>query len=189
MNDPFPDALGQLVPTGGGDPIPLLRPKLLIGRRPDCDIQLQFHNVSSKHCELEFTNGYWHVRDLNSTNGIKVNGVRQDTKFLLPNDELSIAKHGYQIVYQPQTSEPPPMEEDVFSMSLMEKAGLEQRRPKRKPRSNDSTAQHPSPVARSNDSTAEFPAQAEKKSKSTPPGGSSIQTEEDEDKILDWLSE
>ena len=56
--------LGRLIPTGGGDEIPLLKPKLLVGRRDSCDICLQFSNISSRHCELEFINGYWQVTDL-----------------------------------------------------------------------------------------------------------------------------
>ena len=67
--------LGQLIPCGGGDAIPLTGPKLLVGRRSSCDIKLDFQNVSSHHCEFELKEGYWHIRDLGSSNGIKVNGV------------------------------------------------------------------------------------------------------------------
>ena len=125
--------LGELNPCGGGDPIPLLSEVLLIGRRSKCDITLQFPNISSHHCRLEFLNGYWRVRDMNSRNGIKVNGDRCDMKWLLPGDRLSIAKHDYEINYTPQSDEPPPEEENPFEMSLMEKAGLVKRekRPER----------------------------------------------------------
>jgi adenylate cyclase len=116
--------LGQLVPRGGGDPIPLLKHRLVIGRRESCDIVLEFPNVSSEHCSLEVQNGYWLVRDLRSRNGIKVNGERTDSKFLLPGDELSIAKHRFQISYQPDADAPPPQEEDPFAIGLLEKAGL-----------------------------------------------------------------
>ena len=125
--------LGELNPCGGGDAIPLLSEVLLIGRRSKCDITLQFPNISSHHCQLEFINGYWRVRDMNSRNGIKVNGDRCDMKWLLPGDRLSIAKHDYEINYTPQSDEPPPEEENPFEMSLMEKAGLVKRekRPER----------------------------------------------------------
>ena len=116
---------GELVPCGGGDPIPLLKPTLRIGRSGSNDIALQFPNVSSRHCELSFQNGYWHVRDLGSSNGIKVNGMRCDEKFLHPGDELSVAKHRYEVVYTADPSAPPPEEEDPFAKSLMEKAGLD----------------------------------------------------------------
>ncbi|MBX3443807.1 MAG: FHA domain-containing protein [Planctomyces sp.] len=116
--------LGQLVPCGGGDPIPLFKQRLVIGRRENCDIVLEYPNISSQHCALELQNGYWHVRDLRSRNGIKVNGERTDSKFLLPGDELSIAKHRFEIEYQPAADAPPPPEENPFELSLLEKAGL-----------------------------------------------------------------
>lgn len=125
--------LGQLTPCGGGDPIPLLKEKLVVGRRSKCDIALRFPNVSSQHCELEFTEGYWIIRDLGSRNGIKVNDERCQSKWLMPGDIVSVAKHRYEISYTPQGNGPPPEEEDPFAMSLMEKAGLSggERRPRR----------------------------------------------------------
>ena len=120
--------LGQLVPRGGGDPIPLPKANLVIGRRDGCDIVLEYPNISSHHCQLELQNGYWHVRDLRSRNGIKVNGERVDAKFLLPGDVLAIAKHHFSIEYQPQADAPPPVDESPFAMSLLEKAGLEAKR-------------------------------------------------------------
>ncbi|MBL8850350.1 MAG: FHA domain-containing protein [Planctomycetaceae bacterium] len=119
--------LGELVPCGGGDPIPLLKGKLLVGRMRDCDIVLGFANISGKHCQLELLNGYWYVRDLRSRNGIQVNGMRCDSKFLLPGDELSIAKHRYEVTYEPAAGAPPPEEENPFALSLLEKAGLMRR--------------------------------------------------------------
>jgi adenylate cyclase len=117
--------LGQLIPCGGGDAIPLLAPKLLVGRRSSCDIKLDFQNVSSHHCEFELKEGYWHIRDLNSSNGIKVNGERCLTKVLTPGDEVQIARHRFRIEYHVTGSAPVPDDENPFAQSLMEKAGLE----------------------------------------------------------------
>ena len=129
--------LGELVPFGGGDPIPLLKPRLAIGRRSSCDIVLEFPNVSSQHCELRLENGYWRIQDLGSRNGVKVNGERVDSRWLQPGDELSIAKHRYEIQYTPTGNSPPPEDagENPFGRSLLEKAGLvrPERRPERRP--------------------------------------------------------
>ena len=129
------EQLGELVPVGGGDPIPLTREVMTIGRRESCDICLKFQNVSSTHCELSYQEGYWLVKDLGSTNGIKVNGVRTTRKALQPGDEVGIATHRYTIQYTPplggKLAEALAEEEDVFSQSLMEKAGLE--KPKNRP--------------------------------------------------------
>jgi adenylate cyclase len=122
--------LGQLVPCGGGDVIPLQAKKLLVGRRSHCDIKLDFPNVSSHHCELELKDGYWFVRDLGSANGLKVNGERCSDSVLMPGDELSIAKHAFRVEYEVHAGAEVPESENPFARSLMEKAGLEVRRPK-----------------------------------------------------------
>lgn len=116
---------GELLPIGGGDPISLDQKKLLIGRRSHCDICLRFNNVSSHHCELEFRKGYWHLRDLGSSNGTKVNGVRIETKCLLPGDEVMVSKHGFHIHYDVDPDAEMPEDESPMQMSLMEKAGLD----------------------------------------------------------------
>lgn len=109
---------------GGGDPIPLLEEQLLVGRRESCQITLPYPNVSAHHCQLEIVNGYWHVRDLNSSNGTKVNGERVIERFLQPGDTIAIAKHRFEISYTPDPSLPPPEERDPFAIGLLEKAGL-----------------------------------------------------------------
>jgi adenylate cyclase len=125
-------ANGELVPAGGGDNIPLIRDVLLIGRRETCDICLRFHNVSGIHAELAFRNGYWYVKDRNSTNGIKVNGVRIQEKLLHPRDRITIGKRHYTILYELPVDAigklEEDQEEDVMSQSLLEKAGLEKMR-------------------------------------------------------------
>lgn len=126
--------LGQLIPKGGGDPIPLMKKSLLIGRVESCDIVLRFPNVSSKHCNLSLDGGYWYVTDLDSSNGTKVNGVRILRKRLDPGDELTVAKHQYTMDYSPVdvgAMGPPPPEDDeraqIMGASLLQRAGLQRR--------------------------------------------------------------
>jgi pSer/pThr/pTyr-binding forkhead associated (FHA) protein len=102
---------GQLIPRHG-DPIPLWQDFLVLGRRESCDIPLRFPNVSQEHAQLVFHKGYWYIRDLNSTNGIKVNGCRVIIKQLWPNDEITIGKRGYRISYSPPRSRPDDGTED-----------------------------------------------------------------------------
>jgi adenylate cyclase len=133
------DPHGTLTPLGGGDPIPLLREKLVLGRRESCDIPLRFPNVSGVHCQLTFREGYWHIRDMGSTNGIKVNQIRVQEKYLHPNDEITIAKRRFKIDYQLMAGQPQVgeiEEEDVMSQPLLEKAGLAQPRPQPPPVDN-----------------------------------------------------
>lgn len=139
------EILGELVPCGGGDTIPLMKPKLLIGRRNTCDISLRFPNVSSHHCELEMINGYWQIQDLSSRNGIKVNGVRCDKKWLMPGDVVSIAKHRYEVAYEPLGDAPPPDDGDPFAVGLLEKAGLVSRKPAEQEMISDRHRRGPKP--------------------------------------------
>jgi len=122
--------LGELVPLGGGDTIPLLKKNLLVGRRESCDIVLRFANVSAHHCQLVVRGGYWFVKDLKSRNGVKVNSNRVSTeKRLDPGDVLAVARHKYEIHYSPidlGAMGPPPTDsmEDVMATSLLERSGL-----------------------------------------------------------------
>jgi adenylate cyclase len=127
---------GELVPVGGGDPIPLLKKWLRVGRRESCDIVLRFANVSAHHCLLMVEEGYWFVKDLSSRNGVKVNDMRlrgEQRKRIDPNDVISIAKHKYELKYSPAelgAVGPPPSDdrpEDFLGQSLLERAGLQRR--------------------------------------------------------------
>jgi hypothetical protein len=46
----------------------------VLGRSRECDVVLDDANVSRRHAELRPSGGSWIVRDLGSTNGVKVNG-------------------------------------------------------------------------------------------------------------------
>jgi len=95
---------GELVPVGGGDVVPLIQEVMTIGRRESCDIRLNYQNVSGTHAELTLKNGVWYLRDLGSTNGVKVNSERTLRKPLRPGDEISIANPQ---VHEFSTSSPP----------------------------------------------------------------------------------
>lgn len=128
---------GELVPLGGGDPVPLMKKELLVGRRESCDVVLRFANVSAHHCQLTIVDGYLYARDLQSRNGIKVNGRRVQEKRLDPGDQLSIAKHKYRVEYSPAelgAVGPPPDDDqkaEVMRESLLARAGLEKPAPRR----------------------------------------------------------
>jgi len=100
--------LGKLVPCGGGPPVPLLKPKLVVGRHDSCDVPLHAIVVPARHCELELRDGYWFVRDLGSSNGTRVNGARCTEQWLLPNDILTVVAFRFAVVYTPPAGRPPP---------------------------------------------------------------------------------
>jgi pSer/pThr/pTyr-binding forkhead associated (FHA) protein len=55
---------------------PIHKPKTLIGRNRECDLQIPLENVSRRHCELILKNGKVAVRDLGSSNGTYINKKR-----------------------------------------------------------------------------------------------------------------
>ena len=132
---PSGEIYGTMLPVGGGDPIPLIKTELLVGRRPACDIRLDFDNVSGKHAVLSLINGLWRVRDMGSTNGTSVNGTRISTPHsVMPEDELGFAGHLFTIDYVPRAPETllaghQALEEEVSDdrrrHSLMELAGFD----------------------------------------------------------------
>lgn len=73
------------------------RSKITIGRSADCDICFSNEFTSSKHAELINNYGDLTVKDLNSSNGTFVNGIRVDSKLLEIGDVIYIA--GLKIVY------------------------------------------------------------------------------------------
>lgn len=115
--------LGKLTPVGGGTPIPLLIPKIIVGRSKSSDIVLRVATVSSRHCSLEWEDGYWFVEDLGSSNGIRVNGEKVERRILMPGDKLAVSKRRFVIDYTPVGE--PPRDMSVISKSLLEKAGLQ----------------------------------------------------------------
>ncbi len=127
---------GELVPVGGGDPIPLLKKRVRIGRREGCDIVLNFANISGHHALMEIEEGYWFIRDLRSRNGIKVEGRKILVglrRRLDPGVILQIAKHKFEVRYEPielGAYGTPPQDEQMdnfFAKSLLDRAGLKRR--------------------------------------------------------------
>ena len=81
----------RLVALDEGPDILLDRAMLVVGRHPQCDARLDSIRVSRHHCCMTQNGGEVLVRDLNSTNGIRINGQRVAEGRLRPGDELSIA--------------------------------------------------------------------------------------------------
>src|SRR5437764_3482531 len=87
----------QLLSLTDGPSLLLDKPVLLVGRHEECDIQLNSRKVSRKHCVIAQVGDSLVVRDLGSTNGVRVNGVRVDDGTLRTGDELTIGNFRYQV--------------------------------------------------------------------------------------------
>ncbi len=81
----------RFVAIDDGPDITLDRAMIVVGRHPNCDTRLDSLRVSRHHCCMKRENDEVVVRDLGSTNGIRINGMRVETGRLRLGDELSIA--------------------------------------------------------------------------------------------------
>jgi len=87
----------RLVALDEGPDIMLDRAMVVVGRHPACDARLDSLRVSRHHCCMMQENGEVVVRDLGSTNGVRINGQRVEMGRLKPGDELSIAHIRYRL--------------------------------------------------------------------------------------------
>ncbi len=96
----------QLLALTEGPSIMLDKPILLLGRHPECDIQIDSRKVSRRHCCIAQVADYLVVRDLDSTNGIRINGARVHEGKLHHGDELTIGNHRYQVTWDDASPQP-----------------------------------------------------------------------------------
>jgi pSer/pThr/pTyr-binding forkhead associated (FHA) protein len=74
---------------------------LILGRNPQCAIHLDHASVSRTHARIFLHDGAYYIEDLNSRNGVLVNG-RRGTRIRLQNcDRIKIC--GYQFEFQEQS--------------------------------------------------------------------------------------
>jgi pSer/pThr/pTyr-binding forkhead associated (FHA) protein len=92
---------------------------VVVGRHPACDARLDSLRLSRHHCCLSQEHGQIFVRDLGSTNGIRINGDRVEIGRLRAGDVLSIAHLRYRVEEGPDWREPVqprhPRDGDVLS--------------------------------------------------------------------------
>jgi len=106
----------RLVALDEGPDILLDRAMVVVGRHPQCDARLDSLRISRHHCCMTQDQNDVVVRDLGSTNGIRINGQRVEVGRLRPGDELSIAHIRYRLdngQVQEKTLADPPYEEPV----------------------------------------------------------------------------
>jgi hypothetical protein len=87
----------RLVALDEGSDIALDRSMVVVGRHPLCDVRLDSLRISRHHCCMTQDKDELIVRDLGSTNGIRINGERVERGRLRPGDELSIAHIRYRL--------------------------------------------------------------------------------------------
>ena len=87
----------QLVSLNDGPNVLLDKPILLFGRDLECDVRFDSRKISRKHCCVAQVGEFLVVRDLGSTNGVRINGTRVLEGRLKQGDELTVGGHRYQV--------------------------------------------------------------------------------------------
>src|SRR5688572_9918234 len=98
----------QLIALTDGPNILLDKPILLLGRHPECDIQIDSRKISRRHCCIAQIENYLIIRDLGSTNGIRINGQRVQEGKLRGDDELTIGNSRYRVQWETVAPIAPP---------------------------------------------------------------------------------
>jgi hypothetical protein len=75
----------------------LTKPEVLLGRHTSADIRLPLPDVSRRHCRFVFSQGIWHVHDLNSLNGVHVNGEQVRHAILHHGDEIRLGGFTFRV--------------------------------------------------------------------------------------------
>ncbi len=78
----------RLIPLDGNVELPIAGVLTIVGRHRGCDVRLDSSRISRRHCCLALGVDEVIVRDLGSTNGIQINGMRVDEGQLRPGDVL-----------------------------------------------------------------------------------------------------
>jgi len=77
------------------------RERIKIGRRSDCDIQLDHISVSGEHALVSTIRNDSFLQDLGSTNGVRVNGKLIKNHHLQDGDEINIATFHLKFHFEP----------------------------------------------------------------------------------------
>jgi pSer/pThr/pTyr-binding forkhead associated (FHA) protein len=80
----------KLMLQPSGPVVELTRSDMIMGRHSEVDVRLPLPDVSRRHCRFVFTDTAWQVFDLDSLNGVFVNGKRVQHAILRDHDSLTI---------------------------------------------------------------------------------------------------
>jgi pSer/pThr/pTyr-binding forkhead associated (FHA) protein len=80
----------ELTLLPAGPSVELERPDMVIGRHSGADIRVALPDVSRRHCRVVFQHGFWKIIDLNSLNGVFLNGERMQEATLYDGDNIRL---------------------------------------------------------------------------------------------------
>jgi hypothetical protein len=88
----------RLIPEQGNETIVIDQDRVLVGRDAASDVHLKDASVSRRHAEIQKgTDGEWVIIDLDSSNGVHVDGVRTPESVLGSGQRLQIGSVGFRV--------------------------------------------------------------------------------------------
>jgi len=102
--------------------VPVNKDEYILGRNSDCDLVLNDHSVSRRHCRIFVRRDELWAVDLGSSNGTWLNGVKLDEERPLRNgDLLKLGRLEFQLS---ETQEQEEEEKTMIGESVMVQAGF-----------------------------------------------------------------
>ena len=96
-----------------GSELPLHRPRVEIGRASSCDLVFDHPTVSRTHAAIVFRSGRFVVEDLDSTNGVVVDGQRIAARDLAHGTRITLGMVELQVVVEVRAPAPKEFTLDV----------------------------------------------------------------------------
>ncbi|MFN3169015.1 MAG: FHA domain-containing protein [Phycisphaeraceae bacterium] len=88
---------------------PVVKDRVIIGRKVNCDLRIPLTSVSRQHCELTVDGNKVQVKDLGSSNGTYHNSERVQEAYLAAGDELVIGPVVFTLVVDGEPSDIKPV--------------------------------------------------------------------------------
>jgi pSer/pThr/pTyr-binding forkhead associated (FHA) protein len=102
-NEPAPEGATRLLIRTEGDAevVHVLGRKTTIGRTPDNDLQIEARFISRHHAVILAGPSHTIIEDLNSTNGVLVNGRRITRQTLKDGDQVVVGRTQFRFAMRP----------------------------------------------------------------------------------------
>lgn len=108
-------ALAMLKSDGTRRDFPLVKNRVVIGRKVNCDLRIPLTAVSRQHCEITVDGDNVSVKDLGSSNGTYHNDERVQDALLLAGDELVVGPVVFTLIVDGQPADIKPVRTIVKS--------------------------------------------------------------------------
>ncbi len=96
----YEPAIVLLTEPAAGSEFPLQSDRIILGRGPHADLVFDDDHLSRQHVIFELTSQGFQLRDLGSTNGVRVNDRTADVVLLEHGDRITIGRMTFQYVVQ-----------------------------------------------------------------------------------------